>query len=65
MCCILMGPPSQPLACVGKVLVHTLLSVAISCFNETSLGDPDILIAIATKTLTHPRLQLEFWEEVS
>ncbi|XP_064385444.1 nucleoporin NUP188-like isoform X2 [Halichondria panicea] len=54
---------SMPLASLGKALVHTLLSVAISCFSETSLGDPATLIAIATKTLTHPRLQLEFWEE--
>ncbi len=38
--------------------------MAIECFNETSLGEPSTLVAIATRTLSHPRLQQEFWDEV-
>lgn len=54
-----------PLASLGLAIVHTLLTVTLTQFSETSLGEPTTLVAIATITLTSPRLQLEFWEEVS
>lgn len=51
----------RPVSNICKSVVQVLLANCITYFSENSLGDPKTLIAIATKSLSHPRLCLEFW----
>lgn len=46
--------PLQPIASVARVVIHTLLSLILSSFNEESLGDPAVSPHTSHLTLNTP-----------
>ncbi|CAI8013266.1 Nucleoporin NUP188 [Geodia barretti] len=63
----LLGSPffsrERPVGGACRSVLHALLALALSQFSDDSLGDRQDLVAIASLTLTHPPLRLQFWDQ--